>query len=93
MLDGGGSDALAGLGGNDTFMFQASQAGGDVVYDFHGNGAGVGDTLQFFGYGAGATFIQVTATQWTIASADGSLSETITFVGGPAIDATDYVIY
>lgn len=94
VLDGGGAnDILSGLGGNDTFVFRAGEAHGDVVYEFAGNGAGAGDSLQFVGYGAGATFTQVTATEWIIASADASISEVITFIGGPAIDPTDYVYY
>jgi Ca2+-binding RTX toxin-like protein len=92
VLNGGGAnDILSGLGGNDTFVFQAGQAHGDVVYEFAGNGAGLGDQLQFVGYGPGATFAQATATEWIIASADGSISEVITFIDGPAIDPSDYV--
>ena len=71
---GGGADQLKGLGGNDTFIFQAGQANGDTVYEFDGNGAGAGDVLQFKGYGTlaqGATFAQLTATEWLITSANG----------------------
>ena len=46
ILDGGDdADQLNGLGGNDTFVFQAGQAPGDTVYEFAGNGAGAGDVL------------------------------------------------
>ena len=94
VLDGGGAnDILSGLGGSDTFVFRAGEAHGDVVYEFEGNGLGAGDVLNFIGYGAGATFTQLTATEWMIASADASISEVITFIGGPAIDPTDYVYY
>ena len=41
---------------NDTFLFTAGQANGDIVGDFTGNGALSGDQLIFSGYGAGATF-------------------------------------
>ena len=94
-LNGGyGADQLSGLGGNDTFVFQAGQAQGDSVYEFNGNGAAAGDLLHFSGYGtlaAGATFVQQTATDWLITSADGLVSETITLVGAPAVDASDFV--
>lgn len=95
ILNGGGdADALSGLGGNDTFVFQAGEANGDTVYEFDGNGAGAGDVLQFVGYGTiaeGATFHQLTATAWQVTSADGLISETITLVGAPAIDAGDFM--
>jgi Ca2+-binding RTX toxin-like protein len=91
VLDGGGAgDILSGLGGNDTFVFHAGQAHGDVVYEFDGNGAAEGDQLQFYGYGPGATFTQASATEWIIASADGSVSEVITLIGAPAVDPSDY---
>ena len=94
-LNGGyGADDLSGLGGNDTFVFQLGQANGDAVYEFDGNGAGVGDVLYFSGYGTaaeGATFVQQTATDWLITSADGLHTETITLVGAPAIDANDFI--
>lgn len=81
---GGGADVLSGLGGNDTFVFQAGEAQGDVVYEFEGNGAAAGDYLTFVGYGTpaeGATFVQVSPSEWTITSADGLVSETITVFG------------
>ena len=94
-LNGGyGADQLSGLGGNDTFVFQVGQAQGDSVYEFNGNGAAAGDLLHFSGYGtaaAGATLVQLTATDWQINSADGLVHETITLVGAPSIDASDYV--
>ncbi len=65
---------LWGLGGNDTFVFHAGQAQGDRIHEFYGNGAAAGDVLRFEGYGTlaqGATFHQLTATQWQINSADG----------------------
>ena len=94
-LNGGdGADQLSGLGGNDTFVFQAGQAQGDSVYEFEGNGAAAGDSLHFSGYGtlaAGATFVQQNATDWLITSADGLISETIILMGAPAVDASDFV--
>lgn len=89
-----GADSLSGLGGNDTFVFQAGQADADAVYEFNGNGAGVGDVLQFTGYGTiaqGATFRQLTATSWEIGSADGTVHDIITLVGAPTVDASDFV--
>jgi Ca2+-binding RTX toxin-like protein len=97
VLDGGdGQDVLSGLGGNDTFVFKAGQANGDSVHEFEGNGVGTGDVLQFSGYGTiaqGATFHQLTATEWEITSADGLTQEIITFVGGPSIDTTNDLIF
>ena len=94
-LNGGyGADDLNGLGGNDYFVFQAGQANGDTVYEFNGNGAGVGDVLYFSGYGTaaeGATFVQQTATDWLITSADGLTTETITLSGAPAVHASDFL--
>lgn len=88
---GGGNDSLVGGGGNDTFVFQAGQTHGDVIYDFEGNGAGAGDTLKFVGFGAGATLQQYSATEWYVASANGSILEVITLVGAPTLDPSDYV--
>ena len=97
VLDGGdGADQLSGLGGNDTFVFHAGQAHGDVVYEFNGNGAAAGDVLRFEGYGTlaqGATFRQLSATEWQITSADGSLQETITLVAGAVFDTTTDVVF
>jgi Ca2+-binding RTX toxin-like protein len=91
VIDGGAlSDNLSGGGGNDTFVFHAGQANGDAVYDFTGNGAAAGDVLAFHGYGPGATFQQVSATEWMISSADGSIHDTIVLIGAPALDANDY---
>jgi Ca2+-binding RTX toxin-like protein len=95
-LDGqGAADVLTGNAGNDTFVFNVGQAGGDTVADFAGNGAGVGDSLRFVGYGTaaqGATFTQIGAiNQWLIHSGLGGPDETITFMNGAPIDASDYV--
>ena len=94
-LNGGyGADQLSGLGGNDTFVFQAGQAQGDTVFEFEGNGDAAGDVLYFTGYGTaadGATFMQQTATDWVITSADGLISETITLSGAPAVGTLDYL--
>ena len=87
-LDGGaGIDTLAGGAGNNFFDFTRGQANGDTVTDFAS-----GDSLQFFGYGFasdGATFTQVSATQWTVNSADGAVHETINFSNAPTIDPSD----
>jgi Ca2+-binding RTX toxin-like protein len=97
VLDGGaGSDSLSGLGGNDTFVFHAGQAHGDVVYEFNGNGAAAGDVLRFEGYGTlaeGATFHQLTATEWQINSADGTIHEIITLTAGAVIDTTTDIMF
>ena len=94
-LNGGdGADQLSGLGGNDTFVFQAGQAQGDTVFEFEGNGDAAGDVLYFTGYGTaadGATFMQQNATDWVITSADGLISETITLSGAPAVGTLDYL--
>jgi len=88
LIDGGaGQDSLAGLGGDDTFVFQAGEAGGDVVIDFEGNGNGAGDSLMFMGYGPGASFVQVDSTHWLIESA--LFHEVITFQNAASIHATD----
>jgi Ca2+-binding RTX toxin-like protein len=39
MRTGGGTDVLTGNGGNDIFVFNVGQAGGDTIVDFAGNGA------------------------------------------------------
>jgi len=95
VLDGGGgADVLWGFGGNDTFVFNAGQANGDSVMDFDGNGAGAGDVLMFVGYGTaaqGATFVQLTDTDWQINSANGLIHETITLAGAPTIHASDFM--
>ncbi len=75
-------------------MFRPGQAHGDAIYEFNGNGAGAGDVLRFEGYGTvaqGATFHQLDATHWEIASADGVNHDIITMVGAPTIDFTDLV--
>ena len=87
-LDGGaGTDTLAGGAGDNFFDFTRGEANGDTVTDFAS-----GDSLQFFGYGFasdGATFTQVSATQWTVNSADGAVHETINFSNAPPIDPSD----
>jgi Ca2+-binding RTX toxin-like protein len=97
VLDGGGgADDLWGLGGNDTFVLRAGQAHGDRIHEFYGNGAGAGDVLRFEGYGTlaqGATFHQLSATQWQITSADGLTQETITLATGAIIDTTTDLIF
>ena len=35
--------------------------------------------------------MQLTATEWQVTSADGLTQETITLVGAPTIDASDFV--
>jgi Ca2+-binding RTX toxin-like protein len=94
VVDGrGGSDTLYGGAGNDTFIFFAGEASGDIVADFSGNGAAAGDGLMFQGYGTladGATLRQLSATEWEITSADRTLTDVITLVGAPAIDASDF---
>ena len=50
-LDGGAAaDSLTGDACNDTFVFKAGEANGDMIVDFAGNGAAAGDSLQFVGY-------------------------------------------
>ncbi len=93
-IDGGaGADTLVGFGGNDSFVFQAGQANGDVINDFIGNGAAAGDQLIFFGYGTaaqGATLTQINATQWSINSANGLIHDIITLANGQTVHASDY---
>jgi trimeric autotransporter adhesin len=91
VLDGGaGSDTLTGNAGNDTIVFHMGEANGDIVVDFAGNGAAAGDSLDFVGYGPGATFTQNDATHWQVNFNGGASHEIITFMNGPAIDASDY---
>lgn len=93
---GGGADTLDGAIGLDTFVFQRGEAHGDRVHNFLGNGAGAGDVLRFHGYGTvaeGATFRQLTATEWQITSSDGLIQETITFVGGYSLETTTDLIF
>jgi len=88
-----GADTLTGGLGNDIFAFNAGMADGDTVADFAGNGAAAGDSLRFVGYGTaaeGATFVQLDATTWQINSADNFFHDTITLVGAPGIDASDF---
>jgi len=93
-LDGGaGADRLSGGAGNDTFTFTAGAANGDALVDFAGNAALAGDRLVFAGYGSaaqGASFIRLSATRWSINSADGAVSDVVTLVNAAPVDATDY---
>jgi Ca2+-binding RTX toxin-like protein len=95
VLDGrGGADELSGLGGNDTFAFKAGEAQGDVVYDFTGNGAGVGDLLKFEGFGTlaqGASLTALGGSQYRVASADGTIQESITVFG--SVDIAQDVVF
>ena len=89
-LDGGGAaDVLTGGVGNDTFVFHAGEANGDMITDFAGNGAAAGKTLTFVGFGPSATFTNVDATHWQVSYAGGAAHELITFMNGAAVDHTD----
>ena len=88
---GAAADFLQGNAGNDTFVFNAGQANGDMVADFAGNGAAAGDSLQFVGYGPGATFTQNDATQWQVNYDGGSSHEVIVFLNGASVDTNDVV--
>jgi Ca2+-binding RTX toxin-like protein len=91
-LDGGAAaDGLTGDAGNDTFVFHVGEADGDTVIDFAGNGASAGDSLQFVGYGSGATFTQNDAMHWQVNYNGGSSVETITFMNGASIHASDFL--
>jgi Ca2+-binding RTX toxin-like protein len=95
-LNGGGADQINGQGGEDTFVFHAGEANGDILYDFRGNGTGSGDVIYFVGYGTaaqGATFRQLDATRWEITSADGSIHDIINLQSSSTVDATDYAFY
>jgi Ca2+-binding RTX toxin-like protein len=96
-LDGrAGADQINGMGGNDTFLFRAGEANGDVVFDFQGNGLGAGDVVYFIGYGTaaqGASIRQIDATHWEISSANGTIHDIVTFANAPTIDATDISFY
>ena len=93
---GGGIDSLIGgdnanndEDGHDTFIFEAGESDLDSVHFFQGNGAAAGDQLLFVGYGAGATFVQLTSTEWQVSSFDGSIQESILVTGGTQFDASD----
>jgi trimeric autotransporter adhesin len=91
VLDGqGDADVLTGNAGNDTFVFNVGQAGGDTIVDFAGNGAAAGDSLRFVGYGANATFTTIDATHWQLNYNSGTSHEVITFMNGAAVDASDF---
>jgi hypothetical protein len=86
-------DTLTGLAGNDAFIFDAGEAGGDAVADFDGNGAALGDVLLFTGFGTvagGATFTQVNATEWQIHSGLDGHNEIIVLTNGATVDASDF---
>ena len=93
MAGGLGHDTLIGDAGNDVFVFRRGEGGGDAILDFAGNGVSAGDSLQFVGYGSaaqGASFTQLSATQWVINSADGTVHDLLTFSNAAAIHASDY---
>jgi len=94
-LNGGaGADILTGGAGADTFVFQAGQAGGDIVMDFAGLGAASGDAIRFQGYGSavdGAHLARVDLTHWQVTSADGLINDIITLANGATIDQSDYL--
>jgi len=89
-LDGGaGADTLTGGGGPDTFVFHAGEANGDTITDFSS-----ADMLVFEGYGSaddGASFTQIDATHWQIASADGMFTDIITLTNSASVDQGDYL--
>jgi hypothetical protein len=91
---GAGADTLAGGSGLDLFVFDAGQGDGDTVLDFNGSGTAAGDSLLFRGYGTaaqGATFTQIDATSWAVTSANGQITDVITFANAAPIDVTDFV--
>jgi Ca2+-binding RTX toxin-like protein len=91
---GAGADTMTGGLGNDTFVFHAGQANGDLVLDFTSAAINDNDTLMFFGYGtaiAGANLVQLDATHWQINSADGTIHDVITLANGEVLDASDYI--
>jgi Ca2+-binding RTX toxin-like protein len=89
-LDGGaGADTLAGGGGADWFVFQAGLAANDRVTDFV---PGL-DTLVFTGFGTmagGASFEQLSATDWRINPAGGGAGEVIHLANAPALSVADF---
>jgi Ca2+-binding RTX toxin-like protein len=90
-LNGGaGVDTLTGGAGDDKFVFFAGEAEGDTVTDFNGNGINPGDVLEFHGYGPGATFMKMDATHGVITYNAGASTETIVFMNGASVDASDY---
>ncbi len=90
MLDGrGGADTLTGGAGNDTFVFRAGEADGDVVTDFTGAGRAAGDQLKFVGYGKNASLTQVGRSDFYTIHADpllGGFSETVQIAGVTNLD-------
>ena len=86
---GAGYDTLIGGAGNDTFVFAAGQADGDIVVDFDGGLFVAVDTLKFSGYGSGATLSRNDATHWQVNFNGGASHEVITFLNGASIDASD----
>ena len=83
--------SLTGDAGNDTFVFKAGEANGDMIVDFAGNGAAAGNSLQFVGYGPGATFTNIDPTHWQVNYNGGSSHDIITFANAASIDATDFI--
>jgi len=94
-IDGGaGADILWGGSGNDTFVFKAGQANGDIILDFNGAGAAAGDQIVLEGYGLaedGASITRIDATHWEIASADGLIVDVITIANGANVDPSDFI--
>jgi Ca2+-binding RTX toxin-like protein len=85
-----GHDILTGGGGSDSFVFRFGETQGDTIIDFS---SAEGDHLYFSGFGTaeqGALFTQIDATHWTISSADGLVSEQITFQNGATVSANDW---
>ena len=95
VLDGGaGQDIVWGGTGNDTFVFKAGEANGDIVLDFAGNGSGVGDSFLFQGYGLaseGAHAARLDATHLQVTSADGTHIDIITIANGALVDQSDWM--
>ena len=81
---------LNGGAGNDTFVFHAGQANGDIVVDFAGNGAAAGFPAVRRLW-PGATFTQNDAAHWQVNFNGGASHEVITFINGAAIDPSDFL--
>jgi parallel beta-helix repeat protein len=90
---GGAADHIWGGAGRDTFTYIAGQTQGDTIYDFEGAGKAGGDLLRFTGYGPGATLTYNAAGDiWTVASADGTLSEQLQILNVTQLIAADYTL-
>jgi hypothetical protein len=85
----GTGNTLTGNGGNDTFIFVAGSAAGNVITDFNGNGALPGDQLELIGFGPGATFTRLDATHWDIGYASGQMHEVITLSNAASVHPSD----